>query len=35
MGDEMDDLALALDAAVDRHHLGRKDYPALPFIEFW
>jgi hypothetical protein len=34
MGDKMDDLALALDAAVDRHHPGRKDYAALPFIEF-
>jgi hypothetical protein len=33
MGDKMDD-ALALDAAVDRHHPGRKDYAALPFIEF-
>src|ERR1017187_4768081 len=35
MSDEMDDLALALDAAVDRQHPGRKDYAALPFIEFW
>jgi len=35
MGDKMDDLALALDGAVDRHHPGRKDYAALPFIEFW
>ena len=35
MGDEMDDLALALDAAVGRQHAGRKDHPALPFIEFW
>jgi len=21
--------------AVDRHHAGRKDHPAVPFIEFW
>ena len=35
MGDEMDDLTLALDAAVDRHHPGRKNNPALLLIEFW
>src|SRR5208283_166819 len=35
MSDEMDDLPLALDTAVDRHHTCRKDHPALPFIEFW
>jgi len=34
MSDEMDDLPLALDTAVDRHHTCRKDHPALPFIEF-
>src|ERR1700730_2633028 len=33
MSDEMDDLARALDAAVDRHHPCRKDHPALPFIK--
>jgi hypothetical protein len=31
MSDEMDNLALARDTAVDRHHAGRKDHPALPF----
>ena len=25
MGDEIDDLTLALNAAMDRHHAGRKD----------
>ena len=34
MSDKMDDLPLALDTAVDRHHTRRKDHPALPFIEF-
>src|ERR1700730_14718020 len=29
LGDKVNDLALALDAAVDRHHPGRNDHPAL------
>lgn len=29
MGDEVDDLALALDAAMDREHAGAEDHPSL------
>src|SRR5450631_3393967 len=35
MRNEMNDFALALDAAMDRHQASRKDHPALSFIEFW
>ena len=34
VGDEMDDLALALDAAADGQHAGRKDHPALLLEHF-